>query len=420
MNGRLDHNRVLYKPLTDSNAGDEDELEVISGVGEHSRDVISDVNHEGAQPRTNSVRRQTQKQIGCRTIGLRQLRTILLALASLLLIIFVLKLATYKDLPRNHEIHDNVTHLRADKLVPSPNNSVSSQINATQHQREKIKLLSALVTSKLVRNRPESLIDDHKPKYDDYLSSIIHENDHISFQSMSDLLDDFSYFIGDERLTGARNRGNKWWSIKEVDKKHVIISNYIRAMKSFDPESSVTLITRLTLESQSLYHTLEQCEHWNGPISVSVFLSKGLDIMPVAITLIKFVRQCLPAPLSACMRDKITWHLAFTPKQLDTEALSSSLSYPNYHLDTLHYSSFASSDQCPKLGNLSANELIELFQKDILVRNNMNLISLTETDSNGTADPIMNVIRDVARATAKTKHVLVTNVEEIPTNKTLN
>jgi N-acetyllactosaminide beta-1,3-N-acetylglucosaminyltransferase len=267
------------------------------------------------------------------------------------------------------------------------------------------------------RNDPINSIANHKPKYDNYLSAVVAERDHKSdgdFKYMFDLLDDFRYSIGDERLSATSNAGNKWWSIGIKNRQHVTISNYVRAMKSFNYNTSVTLVTQLELDSQPFHHTLELCERWDGPMSVSIFLARGLNELPVAMSLIKFVRQCLPAPLSGCMRDKVTWHLVFTSSKPDINDLSSALTYPKYHLDTINYSSFANTDQCPKFNDSSAFELIKRFQNDILAKNNKSVISLAGGEAGRRAETPVNVLRNVARNTAKTKYVLVTNVDLYP------
>uniref|UniRef100_A0A6G1SLX2 N-acetyllactosaminide beta-1,3-N-acetylglucosaminyltransferase n=1 Tax=Aceria tosichella TaxID=561515 RepID=A0A6G1SLX2_9ACAR len=429
MPSKSNHAQVAYKPLARSSTTncetnleiDEEELEVISPCN----DLDMDHGRNAQQNRTlNGNWRYFQKQHGRHPIGLRQFRTILLAIASVLFIIFILKLATYKDRSYQEVATIDGTQQKVKTITRVQNTSAAESLhNDHTDQQAAINVgLSSSLTGVVNSSISDSLhlsANNQKPKYDNYLSSIIYERDHksdIETKNITVLLDDFIYSIGDERLSETANSAasNKWWSIGVKNKQHVTISNYVRAMKSFNYNSSVTLATQLVLKSQSFHHCLELCERWDGPMSVSVFLSRGLNELPLTVSLIKFLRQCLPAPLSACMRDKVTWHLVFTTSKPDTKSLKDSLSYPKYHLDTINYSSFANTDQCPKFASSNANELIRYFQSDILAKNNKSLISLTGGGAASEAETPVNVLRNVARDATKTKYVLVTNVDLYP------
>jgi hypothetical protein len=445
MANRSNHHQVFYKPLANLNTvdetnleidGDEDEIEVISACKDDANDINDSSSGIGrlTQHKTSANHwRYFQKQHGRNPIGLRQFRTILLAIASVLLIIFILKLATYEGHSSSSSQEttgptNNAPHPKAKSLNSQAQAGVSSE-----HQPKQINVASSALVSRIgvanalisgpVGAGSMNSNSNIKPKYDNYLSSIIYERDHKSDgdnKYTSDLLDDFKYSIGDERLPESSKAGNKWWSIGVRNQRHVTIANYIRAMKSFNYNSSVTLATHLVLKSQSFHHVLELCKRWDGPISVAIFLSSGLNELPVAVSLIKFVRLCLPAPLVACMRDKLTWSLVFTTNKPDAhKSLLSSLSYPKYHLDTINYSSFADTDQCPKFADLSATELVKRFQADIIAKNNNSLISSPNGNgigisSAGDAETPVNVLRNIARNTANTKYVLVTNVDLYP------
>lgn len=188
---------------------------------------------------------------------------------------------------------------------------------------------------------------------------------------------------------------------------HVTITDYIRANKSFNYNSSLTLTTQATIEF--LYHTLELCKRWDGPISLAVYVP-GNEFQ-VAVTLIKYMRQCLPVPLSACIRDKISWHFVYNKAHGPAARSSSSIGYPRENLDVRNFPLFVNQDQCPKLAGPNPDDLIRQFEEELRKRGG--LFPLNYRQQFKLTYPI-NVLRNTARLAASTRYVLASDIELYP------
>lgn len=180
----------------------------------------------------------------------------------------------------------------------------------------------------------------------------------------------------------------------------------IQASKSFNYNSSITLTTHSTIEF--LYHSLELCKRWDGPISLAVFVP-GPEIK-VATTLIKYMRQCLPVPLSACIRDKLTWHFVHDNKSTHHQLAESNV-LPKEHLDKDNFPLFVEQDLCPKLAGPNPDDLIKQFEEELRKKNG--LFPNNYRQQFKLTYPI-NVLRNIARLAAQTKYILAADIELYP------
>lgn len=201
----------------------------------------------------------------------------------------------------------------------------------------------------------------------------------------------------------ANTTNTIWWT-SNLRSNHVTVTNYIRANKSFNYNSSLTLTTQATIEF--LYHTLELCKRWDGPISLAVYVP-GNEFQ-VATTLIKYMRQCLPVPLSACIRNRVTWHFVYDKAHGPPP---SSLGYPKEHLDSVNFPLFVEQDHCPKLAGPNLEDLIRQFEEELRKRGG--LFPNNYRQQFKLTYPI-NVLRNTARLAASTKYVLASDIELYP------
>lgn len=236
--------------------------------------------------------------------------------------------------------------------------------------------LPSTLSSRLPRN-------DSKHPYDTYLTSLLGESDAFVEVPYDDL--------------GAQKAKKPWWQVIMKNKEqYITVTNYIRAHKSFNYNTSITLTTQAS--TNFLHHTVELCKRWDGPISVAVFCP-GPDLTN-AITLIKFMRQCLPPTLNACIRDKVTWHLVYNKSRGPS---SKNLDYPNKYLDNKRYGLFSEHDQCPKFAGPQPIDLVRQFEEALRA-------------NASTVHPLypINVLRNTARLAAKTHYVLASDIELYP------
>lgn len=365
--------RVVYKPL---------DMAPPEGDGEE-QDVECEI--ERPFPRLSHSYKQYRGSFPNKTdyyFGWHQLRLLLYLLASLLILIFIVELSTQGQIKQSSA---------ATRSISSEEENIAEQLIREKNQSE----VSAINYSST--NRPPINI----AQYDTYLSSVLLER---NSQPNSTTFDDL-HFPNDDQQHHSSNVSN-WWTLKSRD-KYITVTNYIRAMKSFGHESSLTLTTQATTEF--MYHTLELCKRWDGPISIAVFCP-GPE-MSIAITLIKFMRECLPKPLSACIKDKVSWHLVYNKSLAPTK---NTINFPRFQLDAQSYPLFVNQNQCPKVAGPEPSDSIKQFEEELRKKNN--LFPLTYRQHIQLPYPI-NVLRNVARLEATTKYVLASDIELYPSIK---
>lgn len=333
-------------------------------------------------------------------MGLRQFRILLYLVATLLLILFIAQLFSNKRVNSSHVSVDDITH--------DPTHSGQLRLTPTSTQATKQYQYVADINPQkslaiLEHSGPQPLHSD-RPKYESYLTSVLQARNSNHEGLASDLFDDLHFPI-DDQFSSASNKTGTWWVPGQRNSnKHITVTNYVRAMKSFNHLDSVTLSTQASIEF--MYHTLELCKRWDGPISVSVFCP-GVE-MSVALTLIKYMRQCLPVPLSACIRDKVTWHIVYNRAHGPPVDL---LGYPKTHLDSKNYPLFVNQGQCPKFAGPEPHDTIRQFQEAL--RGINGILTSNYRQQFNIQYPI-NVLRNVARQAAQTKHVLASDIELYP------
>lgn len=362
-------NQVAYKPLNTAPDNDPDQFD--DPDDDHDKLVLGPLDRATSSPSSSSPYKSSRQ-----FVSLRQLRCLLYMIATLLLLIFIVRLTTYRDdsrleLPRIGDIRSPSEAHHILRSVEVPDGAGHKQIV------------------------------DTRPVYDNYMLSILKEKQQKSWSS-DDLQNEPS-----PRQQDNNNINKKiWWTAgSRLSDRYVTISNYIRAMKSFNFNASITLTTQAT--SEFMYHTLELCKRWDGPISVAVYCP-GPELQ-VAITLIKYMRQCLPAPLSGCIRDKVTWHLVYDRIHGPP---SSEINYPRSRLDSANYPLFVNAETCPKLAGPETIDLIQQFEAQLKKVNKISPPNTYRKQFHLTY-PI-NVLRNTARLAANTRHILASDIELYP------
>lgn len=159
-----------------------------------------------------------------------------------------------------------------------------------------------------------------------------------------------------------------------------MIRNYVSSninASAIDPDS-VTYSTQGTFEF--LNHVENLCQRWDGPLSVAVY-APGDDFQ-LCLRLIYFMRTCR----HECVRNNVSWHLIYDiRKGPDPEKLS----FPEEMADITNY-------------NCSMN-----FENFYSVHTSVYRVE------NKLPYPI-NVARNVARLSAKTKYLLASDIELYP------
>jgi len=374
--------RVAYKPLELASAGEEYLDDHLEPDGEAEDPPFSLKHQYKSHP---SILLTTLSYL-----SLRQLRVLLFVVAMLLLILFIAQLAAFKGGAEFLEVRHNL-EISSRKYTQQPR---------IQNPEPYLKDLNA--PSDSISAIPLPIKMDDRPPYDSYLTSVLHE---ANIRSTREYFDDLRLPTEDQQTNSSQSASTIWWVLNLRDSnKYVTVTNYIRAMKSFNYNSSITLTTQATTEF--MFHTLELCKRWDGPISVAVF-TPGVEML-VATTLIKFMRQCLPVPLSACIRDKVTWHLVYNKSHGPP---ASAISYPRFHLDSKNYPLFVHQDQCPKLAGPEPSDLIKQFEVELRKSNKIYPDSYRQEFQ--LPYPI-NVLRNTARLAAGTNYVLASDIELYP------
>lgn len=372
--------RVAYKPL-----GTSPGLEHDTVLGEPDIECDPNVSYEYFE-------HQSIMHRAFSNLNLSHLRIIIYSVAITLTIIFVVQLSTSKSGIRSATISPCNETLNGNDVKKSVTSSLIKSYNISKN------------------SHPKLFGTDIRPKYDSYLSSVLQDRylQSLSSHYSREILDDLNFPIDghDSSPSSSSSQSSDiWWTLNYRDKdKYVTLTNYIRAIKSFTYNTSVTLTTQGTTDF--IYHTLELCRRWDGPISVAVF-SPGSELI-VSTTLIKFMRQCLPEPLSACIKDKVTWHLVYNKLHGPSP---SNTSYPKLNLDSANYPLFVNQDQCPKLPGPEPEDSIRQFEEKL--RRSNNIFPLSYRQKFQLTYPI-NVLRNTARLAAATKYILASDIELYP------
>lgn len=388
--------RVAYKPLgTSSNI----ENDIVDG----DPDLKCDLDEPFSSPNLEYLEHTNIIHRFFSHTNLHRLRMIIYFVAIILTFIFVVQLLTNQNGARSVNIQTTGDTSTRNEKSPLETSKFlqSTTTNLIESHKE------------LLHPRKQFLTYDNRPQYDSYLSSVLQDRNlqNLNSDYNREILDDLSFPIdghyssSSSSSSSTSQRSNIWWTLNYRDKdKYLTLTNYIRALKSFTYNTSITLTTQATTDF--IYHTLELCRRWDGPISIAVF-SPGPELI-VSTTLIKYMRQCLPAPLSACIKDKVTWHLVYNKLHGPS---SSDISYPRFYLDSKNYPLFVDQDQCPKLPGPEPEDSIKQFE--IELRKSNKIFPTSYRQQFHLPYPI-NVLRNTARLAAGTRYILASDIELYP------
>ncbi|XP_074601557.1 beta-1,4-glucuronyltransferase 1-like [Brevipalpus obovatus] len=176
----------------------------------------------------------------------------------------------------------------------------------------------------------------------------------------------------------ALSSQSKWWTI-ENRTSYTVIKNYIPSenINLIDPDS-VTLSTQGTYEF--LYHVENLCKRWDGPLSVAVY-APGEDFL-ASLHLIGFMGMCC----DRCVRQNVSWHMIYDmrhgPKPEEIKFPAKLINYSEYDCST------------------PLEQMISSYEN-------------TYRSGNKLPYPI-NVARNVARLSVKTKYLLASDIELYP------
>ncbi|RWS06097.1 N-acetyllactosaminide beta-1:3-N-acetylglucosaminyltransferase-like protein [Dinothrombium tinctorium] len=180
-------------------------------------------------------------------------------------------------------------------------------------------------------------------------------------------------------FTSNITKNYNWWKTEERN-GYLVIREFIPSDTSSKIEfnNSITLCTQATIEF--LDHVEELCDRWKGPISAAVY-APGSDFM-ASINVVYFLRKCR----EECIRKHISWHFIYDkPYGPSFERVTSPNSYVDHTLLNC---------------SLSFKDLLSKFKEPFRKENKLHY-------------PI-NVARNVARLSARTKYILVSDIELYP------
>lgn len=331
------------------------------------------------------------------------LKCLLYLLTFGLTVLLLVNLNFNTSIAHNHL--DSNSSTTTSRLGKNNGQLLSSDIT-TQGSGEQTKLTVIATSSNIPKNNKINSLSYQEANtntYNDYLRNSASGSKQALLQS-----DDLHFSASNENVAiNTTLNSNIWWSFEyRNSSNYITISNYVRAIKSFNYDTSVTLTTQATTEF--IYHSLQLCERWDGPISIAIF-SPGPE-MSIALTLVKYMRECLPQPLSACIKDKITWHLVYNTNYGPS---ISNLSFPQSYLAQKAVPLFIDEHICPKVEGPSPELSIQQFELELKKKIYGGDGKKNFRSSHKLVYPI-NVLRNTARLAAKTKYVMSSDIELYP------
>lgn len=170
------------------------------------------------------------------------------------------------------------------------------------------------------------------------------------------------------------------WTTETRGNKYQALKNYIIGNGQFDYSRTITLTTQGG--PGFLHHAEQLCLRWDGPISLAVY-APGEDFQ-LSVNMIYYLRQCA----NECIAKHVFWHLvydiAFPP--------SAKISGPNSFLKTNKF-------DCTK----SLDETMKILKIDNI-----------DFRSNKSLPYPINILRNVARSSSKSKYLLASDIELYP------
>ncbi|RWS07749.1 N-acetyllactosaminide beta-1:3-N-acetylglucosaminyltransferase-like protein [Dinothrombium tinctorium] len=186
--------------------------------------------------------------------------------------------------------------------------------------------------------------------------------------------------IGSGSLSLPRITQNYIWWKTEKRNGYSVIREFVPSdsANSVDFNSSVTLSTQGTFEF--LNHVEELCDRWKGPISLAIY-APGSDFM-VSTNVVYYLRKCR----DKCIREHVSWHFVYD--NLYGPSLQNMTSPESFVNHTLL--------DC----SLTFKDLLSKFKEPFRKENKL-------------LYPI-NVARNVARLSVRTKYLLASDIELYP------
>ena len=275
--------------------------------------------------------------------------------------------ASYKRVEEDDKTLDEIDKIRIEMMDKVGNmNSIIHDLEFSDDKQAKNK-----INSKKEDSKPTNIISNSIPKAGEDLNKevinrILDHNLHINKNNSKIIIPE------------AINVETIWWT-SEIRGKYSVLRDYIQGSLQAEPDmKSITLTTQGTYDF--LHHVQHLCDRWEGFISVSVY-APGDDFR-LAVNVIYYLRQCT----DKCVTERVYWHLVY-----DTLYAPANLTVPAAYLETPNF-------DC----NIPLDESIKLF--------NFN----TEFRKNNSLPYPINVLRNVARVSSKTKYLFASDIELYP------
>lgn len=175
---------------------------------------------------------------------------------------------------------------------------------------------------------------------------------------------------------------------------YFVVTNYVVAKKQYVGEESVTFTTHGTLHL--LKHTAILCQRWNGPVSVSVYVGFGGNVLTRSLEVITHLRRC-----HACVMQNVSWHLIFESRATWRIQSSNGTAIQNLLMTP--------GAKAPSWRDLDESYSCTTMEEVVYLQ------YVPRVASNKVGYPI-NVARNVARTMAKTRFVLAADIELYPSD----
>ncbi|XP_046918930.2 beta-1,4-glucuronyltransferase 1 isoform X1 [Dermatophagoides farinae] len=276
--------------------------------------------------------------------------------------------ASYKRVEEDEKIIDESDKLKIEMLGAKPdeqNSIIHMDLDSfTDGKNDKANDIMSEAKDNNRKDLPKESLDDLLNK--DVIKQIMDHNSHIK--------KNYSQLIVPDNI----NLEPSSWTT-ETRGKYQALKNYIIGNGLIDYSRTITLSTQGG--PGFLHHAEQLCSRWDGPISLAVY-APGEDFR-LSVNMIYYLRQCA----HECVAKRVFWHfvydIAFPP--------SAKMSGPTSFLKTNKF-------DCSK----SLDETMKMLKIDTDFRSNKSL-----------PYPI-NVLRNVARSSSKSKYLLASDIELYP------
>jgi hypothetical protein len=198
---------------------------------------------------------------------------------------------------------------------------------------------------------------------------------------------------------------DQWWTVEErtgyTVMRNFIISDRMRSFQNggqneWRDESSVTYTTQASYEF--FPHAEQLCRRFDGPISIAVY-APGSEVH-LAVNLIYHLRECA----HQCVRNNVSWHMVFDAA-ISPPSFDSTKSPDEMLIEARFNMIFDCAESYDKFARRMQDQLFPT----------RNAAGQTEHVRQAKNLPYpINVLRNVARLSAPTRHVLASDIELYP------